>query len=123
MLRWELSIAFIFVVSVIASTLTSRADDLAVMHTPGAASRDAHRDRRLPAVLPGEVVEVAPGQRIKVWSSSGPVPVAPNVPQPPNNSQLNHLPAFAPGVGGVIVDQRHHGDRGVRYSDPINQQR
>ncbi|NLF25605.1 MAG: hypothetical protein GX589_08135 [Deltaproteobacteria bacterium] len=31
-------------------------------------------DRRLPPVLPGQVVEVD-GQKIKVWSSSGPVPV------------------------------------------------
>jgi hypothetical protein len=32
-------------------------------------------DRRLPPVLPGQVVEVD-GQKIKVWSSAGPVPVS-----------------------------------------------
>jgi len=37
-------------------------------------------DKRLPPVIPGQVVEVD-GQKIKVWSSSGPVPVS-NPPEP-----------------------------------------
>lgn len=50
-------------------------------------------DPRLPPVIPGEVVERG-GERMKVWSSSGPVSSgeAPQAPQP--------------GSVGVMVDQR-----------------
>lgn len=50
-------------------------------------------DPRLPPVIPGEVVERG-GERMKVWSSSGPVTTgdAPQAPQP--------------GSVGVMIDQR-----------------
>jgi len=59
------------------------------------------RDPRLPPVLPGEEVTTENGDKMRVWSSGGPVSVG-AVPQAP---QLNNN---APNLGGVgvIVDQR-----------------
>lgn len=55
---------------------------------------------RLPPILPGEEVVTETGQRMRVWSSSGPVPVNPQpTPQP--------LPGGVGGAGvGVIIDGR-----------------
>jgi hypothetical protein len=67
-------------------------------------------DKRLPPVIPGESIQHN-GRRMRVWSSSGPVPVG-NVPQAPEAPQLpgnvNQNPIL-PGVG-VIVD-RHSDHR------------
>jgi hypothetical protein len=52
-------------------------------------------DKRLPPVLPGEEVVTETGQRMRVWSSSGPVPINP----PPQPQQLG-------GGVPVIVDGR-----------------
>ena len=69
--------------------------------TPGS---DASFDRRLPPVLPGE--EVSDGKnRMKMWSTSGPVPVAP-APEPWKQSIEERNGVLGSGVG-VIVDQRN----------------
>ena len=63
-------------------------------------------DDRLPAVLPGEEVVTQTGQRMKVWSSAGPVPVNP-MPTPQN--------IFGDGDGaglGIILDGREGGRMG-----------
>ena len=61
---------------------------------------DAQFDRRLPPVLPGE--EVSDGKnKMKVWSSSGPVPVGP-APEPWADSYKTRV---SPEVG-VVIDQR-----------------
>ena len=67
--------------------------------TPGS---DAQFDKRLPPVLPGE--EVSDGKEtMKVWSSSGPVPVG-DAPEPWKNDFSRH---HGGGQGvGVIVDKR-----------------
>lgn len=52
-------------------------------------------DKRLPPVLPGEEIVTETGQRMRVWSSSGPVPINP----PPPPQQLG-------GGVPVIVDGR-----------------
>lgn len=52
-------------------------------------------DKRLPPVLPGEEIVTESGQRMRVWSSSGPVPINP----PPPPQQLG-------GGVPVIVDGR-----------------
>ena len=73
---------------------------------PANAASDASFDQRLPPVLPGEEVNDS-GQRMKVWSSAGPVPI-------------NNLNAWGtggtpiPGLGGigVIVDRRRDGGGG-----------
>ena len=61
---------------------------------------DAQFDKRLPPVLPGE--EVSDGKnKMKVWSSSGPVPVG-RAPEPwaePGKTRIS------PEVG-VVIDQR-----------------
>jgi hypothetical protein len=119
MLRCNWLTGCIFVALAVSASKSAAADDPETLRTPAAASRDAHRDKRLPPLLPGEVVEVAPGQRIKVWSSSGPVPVAPNVPQPPSNNQ----PLYGNGIGAVVVDERSNSGRGRGYSDPRSQDR
>jgi hypothetical protein len=62
-------------------------------------------DDRLPAVLPGEEVVTQTGQRMKVWSSAGPVPVNP-MPTPQN--------IFGDGDGaglGIFLDGREGGGR------------
>lgn len=56
---------------------------------------------RLPPVLPGEEIETETGQRMRVWSSSGPVPV--NIQPTPSNVEGN---IGNSGVG-VIVDSRN----------------
>jgi hypothetical protein len=65
-------------------------------------------DQRLPPLLPGEEVVTQTGQRMRVWSSSGPVPVNPTpIPQP--------LPGTVGGAGlGVIVDGRDRFDHPVQ---------
>ena len=68
---------------------------------------DASFDKRLPPVLPGEVVGDS-GKKMKVWSTSGPVPVA-EAPEPWSTPAAhNH------GVGtlndsgvSVILDERN----------------
>ena len=70
-------------------------------------------DKRLPPVLPGQVVEVD-GQKIKVWSSAGPVPVG-NPPEPWREyNSRSYLDI--PGGVDVIVDDRkgHHRPRGEK---------
>ena len=57
-------------------------------------------DDRLPAVLPGEEVVTQTGQKMKVWSSAGPVPV---------NQQPTQQPwggGYGYGGPAVIVDGR-----------------
>ncbi|MCB0337746.1 MAG: hypothetical protein KDD62_15625 [Bdellovibrionales bacterium] len=69
---------------------------------------DAQFDKRLPPVLPGE--EVRDGKRkLKVWSTSGPVPVA-DEPEP-WNVKGEHKRPLNPNSVNVIVDQR---DRDMR---------
>ena len=68
------------------------------------------KDPSLPAVLPGEVVTTDEGDRIKVWSSSGPVAVG-AVPQLPaaNLPQVGIPNSYgnATGFGNpVIIDAR-----------------
>ena len=56
-------------------------------------------DDRLPPVLPGEEVVTQTGQKMRVWSSAGPVPV---------NAQPTPQTLGGDGYGGpaVIVDGR-----------------
>lgn len=68
--------------------------------SPPSLHSDAQFDKRLPPVLPGERLS-DDGRPIKVWSSSGPVPVG-TVAQPGQPSQTMPIPD---GVS-VIVDGR-----------------
>jgi hypothetical protein len=65
-------------------------------------------DDRLPAVLPGEEVVTQTGQKMRVWSSAGPVPI---------NQQPTPQPWGGGGYGdggpAVIVDGRGFEGRGV----------
>lgn len=92
----QLAIIFLLLTSA-ANALAETADS-----EPNKAS-DASFDKRLPPVLPGEEVKDS-GKKMKVWSTSGPVPVA----QPPEPWKGT----IPPGLG-IIVDQRkdHHSDR------------
>ena len=63
-------------------------------------------DDRLPPVLPGEEVVTQTGQKMRVWSSSGPVPV---------NQQPTQQPwggGYPYGGPAVIVDGRGFEGRG-----------
>jgi hypothetical protein len=77
---------------------------------PQQAQRPTTRqyDQRLPPVMPGEEIVTETGQKMRVWSSAGPVPVNPRpTPQPlPGNG-------VAGGGIGVIVDGRDRYDRGA----------
>jgi hypothetical protein len=57
-------------------------------------------DKRLPPVLPGEEIVTEGGRKMRVWSSSGPVPI--NPPQQPQQ--------FNGGAPGVILDGRGYPD-------------
>jgi hypothetical protein len=65
-------------------------------------------DDRLPPVLPGEEVVTQTGQKMRVWSSAGPVPI---------NQQPTPQPWGGGGYGyggpAVIVDGRGFEGRGV----------
>lgn len=54
-------------------------------------------NNRLPPVIPGEEIVTETGQKMRVWSSAGPVPVNPR--PTPQTFNGNNLPA-------VIVDGR-----------------
>lgn len=62
-------------------------------------------DPRLPPVLPGELIVTEEGERMRVWSSSGPVPVNP----PPQPQAFG----TAGGLAGVVVDARSGRDARV----------
>lgn len=75
--------------------------------TPGS---DASFDKRLPPVLPGE--EVSDGnKKIKVWSTSGPVPVG-QAPEPWSQDKWHRFDQGRFNRDGapveVIVDQRQN---------------
>jgi hypothetical protein len=73
-------------------------------------------DPRLPAVMPGEEIVTETGQKMKVWSSAGPVPVNPR-PTP------QQLPTGSNGAGvGVIVDTRDRYDHGGHGNEPLARQ-
>jgi len=57
-------------------------------------------NERLPPVLPGEEVVTETGQKMRVWSSAGPVPVNPQ----PTSQPLPDSRSV--GGVGVIVDSR-----------------
>jgi hypothetical protein len=59
-------------------------------------------DPRLPPVLPGEMV-IRNGRPMRVWSTSGPVPVSPPAAEPTSQVTLPN------GIGGIIVDGRREG--------------
>ena len=68
------------------------------------ANSERINDKRLPALLPGEEVKVG-GNKIKVWTTAGEVPVS-QPPEPWNKHQDGtHLNANGQGIS-VIVDDR-----------------
>ena len=74
-------------------------------------------NKRLPPVIPGQVVEVD-GQKIKVWSSAGPVPVG-NPPEPWREyNSRSYLDV--PGGVDVIVDDRQKGGGPVHKEEDPN---
>ena len=66
------------------------------------AGSDATFDKRLPPVLPGETVTDS-GRKMKVWSTSGPVPVG-SPPEPWKNDSSLTVGESGSGVS-VIVDR------------------
>lgn len=67
-------------------------------------SFDAHTDKRLPPVIPGEEVQIG-GKRVKVTTTAGPVPVG--SPVDLNSDRLKGEDVKeALGNGGIIVDNR-----------------
>lgn len=75
----------------------ARADEAGLEQAAGTYTPTSKQyDKRLPPVLPGEVVVTEEGQKMRVWSSSGPVPVNPRpTPQTYNG-----------GMPGLILDGR-----------------
>ena len=88
-----------------ALPMNSARADGKVAAESGANPTTRQYNDRLPPILPGEEVVTETGQKMRVWSSSGPVPVNPQ-PTP------QQLPSGIGGAGvGVIVDGRT--DRGL----------
>jgi hypothetical protein len=80
----------------LASNSTALADSTSLPGVGGVSTPTTRQyDKRLPPVLPGEEIVTETGQRMRVWSSSGPVPINP----PPQPQQLG-------GGVPVIVDGR-----------------
>lgn len=88
---------FVAAVWIAIPASSSRADGRSVEQNNQPTTRQ--NDPRLPPVLPGEEIVTESGQRMRVWSSAGPVPVNPR--PTPQTLQGN-------GYGGpsVIVDGR-----------------
>jgi hypothetical protein len=97
-------VAVITVITCAAVPLKAALADGKVAAENGANPTTRQYNERLPPVLPGEEVVTETGQKMRVWSSSGPVPVNPQ-PTP------QQLPSGVGGAGvGVIIDGRT--DRG-----------
>lgn len=79
-------------------------DDVAGPDAAAAQDQPTTRqdDDRLPAVLPGEEVVTQTGQKMKVWSSAGPVPVN----QQPTPQPWGGGGGYGYGGPAVIVDGR-----------------
>ncbi len=99
----------LFAFALIAALLPARA--FADQEPPHMNSKDvavtgsaASFDRRLPPVIPGEEIQHN-GRKMKVWSTSGEVPVG-QVPQPPQPPVAPGNNYGQPNLGGVIVDNR-----------------
>lgn len=100
---------YLFALSPLLLALTVNSSSVSVARadgkTDGAPDRvgnptSRQYDQRLPPVIPGEEVVTEGGQRMRVWSSSGPVPVNPvPTPQTLNGNGNGYGP-------GVIVDGR-----------------
>ncbi len=73
-------------------------DDSSTSNSPTTLNPTTRQnDPRLPPVMPGEEIVTQTGQKMRVWSSAGPVPVNPQ----PTPQQLNN------GYGGgIIIDGR-----------------
>ena len=72
--------------------------------TPTSAS-DASFDKRLPPVLPGEIVNDS-GRKMKVWSTSGPVPVS-DAPEPwKKDEDVLSGGKTGPSDVHVVIDKR-----------------
>lgn len=108
--RWGL--VFTFVAVVCSVTSNPAFADQAGSGDDGNDDQDKpttrQDDDRLPPVLPGEEVVTQTGQKMRVWSSAGPVPM--NVPPTPQT-----LNGGGYGYGGpaVIVDGRGFEGRGI----------
>lgn len=96
---------------VYAAPLLADGEQVPNENPPDAYSADkdpslAAFDKRLPPVIPGEELE-RNGRRTRVWSTSGPVPVA-EAPEPwKEKSGIGNTTSNPPGFPvGVIVDQR-----------------
>ena len=86
----------VFLLTTVAGT-EARADEAGLQQAPESFTPTSKQyDKRLPPVLPGEEVTTEGGRKMRVWSSSGPVPVNPRpTPQTYNG-----------GMPGLILDGR-----------------
>lgn len=100
---------FVTSIALAVGVSEARADGKALEQSNQPTTRQ--NDQRLPPVLPGEEVVTEGGQRMRVWSSAGPVPVNPR--PTPQTLQGNN------GYGGpsVIVDGRFDRREGAPPSD------
>lgn len=72
----------------------------AIVATERSTPTTRQYDKRLPPVMPGEEIVTETGQKMRVWSSSGPVPV--NAQPTPQS-----LPSSSANSGiGLLVDGR-----------------
>lgn len=88
---------YIALLSLLLLPLTAQADGLDAGSVPAEETRPK-LDKRLLPVLPGQEVRIGE-QKMRVWSSSGPVPVS-EVPQAPQ------LGSRGVAIDSVVVDAR-----------------
>lgn len=89
-------LALLAVVLVVGSARHVRADQVQDDQAKSQEPTTRQYNNRLPPVIPGEEIVTETGQKMRVWSSAGPVPVNPRpTPQTYNG-----------GLPSVIVDGR-----------------
>lgn len=93
------------VLAVFAVSYTALADQVAD-DDQDSKPTTRQNDPRLPAVLPGEEIVTETGQKMRVWSSAGPVPVNPM----PTPQQIFGNGTNGGGLG-IIIDGREGGGR------------
>jgi hypothetical protein len=107
-LAWQTLILPVMAVVVLFGAALARADSTGLPGQPagGITPSSKQYDKRLPPVLPGEEIVTETGQRMRVWSSSGPVPVNP---PPPQQQPYGGVPVIVDGRGQYPPPPPMHG--------------
>ncbi len=95
----------LFAILLCALPLLAVADDKVTIKTSKPTSQPGDEERR--DYLPGEEVKTKTGQKLKVWSTRGPVPVSP-APEPfDKKNEIDNLEVIVDDRGNTAVQKKH----------------